>query len=232
MEIRPHLRIPSPAANTFPGLTAHARLRLAQGESLRVPLRMLPYEGPALAGPPAPGLPAPSDLVAHLARPEDRAPWLLDPACSLQEAERWVRAEAFRRCPPEILLATLLGLRPDALAHGPRRLRIALGAERLAPLGIPGEAWGEGWLRAGSRGFPIEDGLHEGRPDAPADLTAGYGEEHDVRLDRIAEHLVMEEIDLATALQRAPRATHAVLRLARVLDQALAIFAQQGAFGP
>ena len=232
MELALHLRIPSSAAHTFPGLTAHTRLRLAQGESLRVPLRVLPYEGPTLAGPPAPGMPAPSDLVAHLGRSEDRAPWLLDPDCSPSEAERWLHAEAFRRCPPEILLASLLGLPADALAAKPRRLRIALGAEVLAPLGIPGEAWGEGWLRKDSRGFPIEDDLHEGRPSSPADLTAGYGEGYDVRLDRIAEHLLMAEIDLAIALQRAPHAPHAVLRLARVLDQAISIFVQQGAFGP
>jgi hypothetical protein len=232
MDSQPHLRIPSPAANTFPGLTAHARLRLADGDSLRVPLCLLPYEGPTVVGAPAPGPAADSDLLAHLSRPEDRAPWLLDPSCSLQEAERWVRAEAFRRCPPEILLATLLGLPSDALAHGPRRLRIALGAEALAPLDIPGEAWGEGRLGADNYGFSIEDGPHAGRPDSPADLTAGYGEGHDVRLDRIAEHLVLAEIDLAAALQRVSQAPHAVVRLARVLDQALAVFGQQAAFGP
>jgi hypothetical protein len=112
----------------------------------------------------------------------------------------------------------------DALADGPRRLRIFLGAETLAPLGIPGEAWGEGRLDADTYGFSIEDGPHAGRPDSPADLTAGYDEGHDVRLDRIAEHLVLAEIDLAAALHQVSQAPHAVVRLAHVLDRALAVF--------
>lgn len=227
-----HLRIPPPADRSFPGLTPHARLRLALGEALRVPLQILPYEGPVLAGAPTPGPAAPDDLVAHLSRPEDVAPWTADPACPPAEAERWLRGEAFRRCPPEILLAYLLGLPQDALQGRARRVRITLGADLLGPLGIPGEAWGEGQLRPDSRGFSLDDGLHAGRPDAPADLTAGYGEGHDVRLDRIAEHLVLGEIDLAAAVRRAPHAPHAVLCLARALDQAVSTYAQQGAFGP
>jgi len=227
-----YLSIPARAALRFPGLSAHARLRLQAGAVLRVPLRILPHEGPVVVGPPVPGPADPADLQAHLSRPEDQAPWLQDPACTLDEAERWLRAEAFRRCPSDILLASMLGLPMDALTGRARHVRIALTQDLLGSLGIPGDAWGEGPLAPDSRGFSLHDGIHEGRPATPPDLTAGYGDGHDVRLDRIGEHFVLGEIDLETALQRAPHAHHAVLRLARVLDQAVSIIGQQGAFGP
>lgn len=227
-----HLSIPAHAALRFPGLSAHARLRLQTSVVLRVPLRILPYEGPVIVAPPVPGPADPTDLQAHLSRPEDRAPWLDEPTCSLAEAERWLRAEAFRRCPPEILLASLLGLPPDALQGSPRRVRIALAQDALAPLGIPGEAWGEGTLHPGLHGFSLDDGIQEGRPAHAPDLAAGYGDGHEIQIGRIAESLVMSEIDLAAAVQRAPDARHAVVRVAQVLDQAISVFAQQGAFGP
>ena len=225
-----YLSIPTLAALHFPGLSAHTRLRLQAGAVLRVPLRILPYEGPVLVGPPAPGPADSADFQADLSRPEDEAPWLQDSACTLAEAERWLRAEAFRRCPPEILLASLLGLPKDALVGGARRVRIALTQDLLAPLGIPGNAWGEGPLAADSRSFSLHDGIHEGRPTTPPDLTAGYGDGHDVRLDRIAEHFCLGKIDLNTALQRAPHAHHAVLRLAQVLDQVVSIIGEHRAF--
>jgi len=225
-----HLSIPARAALRFPGLSAHARLRLRAGAVLRVPLRILPYEGPVVVGPPVPGPADPADLQAHLSRSEDEAPWLQDPACTPAEAERWLRAEAFRRCPPEFLLASLLGLPKDALAGGARRVRFTLAQDLLGPLGIPGDAWGEGPLAADSRSFSLHDGIHEGHPTTPPDLTAGYGDGHDVRLDRISEHFFLGTIDLNTALQRAPHAHHAVLRLAQVLDRAVSIIGQHNAF--
>lgn len=232
MQVHLHLRIPGPAAAAFPGLTAHARLRLAQGDSLRIPFVLLPYEGPVLAGSPTLGPAQPDDLVAHLARPGDRAPWLDEPACPPEEVQRWLRGEAFRRCAPDLLLASLLGLAPDALSHGPRRVRIALDPVALSPLGIPGAAWADGLLRPDAMGFKITDGIHSGYPQSPNDLKAGYGDGHDLRLDQIADHLVMAEIDLESALRGVTNATHAVRRVAQVLDAAISVFSQQSAFGP
>jgi hypothetical protein len=225
-----YLSIPAHAALRFPELSAHTRLRLQAGDVLRVPLRILPYEGPVVVGPPVPGPADPADLQAHLSQPEDEAPWLQDPACTPAEAEHWLRAEAFRRCPREFLLASLLGLPKDALAGSARRVRVALAQDLLGPLGIPGNAWGEGLLAADSSSFSLHDGIHEGHPTTPPDLTAGYGDGHDVRLDRIAERFCLGKIDLNTALQRAPHAHHAVLRLAQVLDQVVSIIGEYLAF--